>query len=123
MQEITTGDPVLVLSGNRKGDVGKVLAIDRREKAHFIYWCYHVLFPDGAVDDFECCTPKTEKGKDLAKPLNIEKVIEQKPTDGMIPEAKPAKEKAPAKPEPPEIVILREGQTKVNQSKPKPAKE
>lgn len=94
MQEsnIVIDDPVIVLSGPKKGDVGKVLAIDRRQQTHFIYRCYHVLFPDGRVDDFEGVWPRDEKGKDLAKPLCIEKVTEVKPTDG-----KPAKE-APVKP-------------------------
>ena len=93
--EIRIDDPVSVLSGNRKGDVGKVLAIDRRQRTHFIYRCYHVLFPDGKVADFEGIWPRDDKGKEFAKPPCIEKVIEEKPTDGMIPEAKPAKENPP----------------------------
>lgn len=109
MHEIQIDDPVSVLSGDRQGDVGKVLAIDRKQRTHFTYRCYHVLFPDGAVVDFEGTWARTDKGKEFAKPLNIEAVVEEKPTDGMT----------PPKPEPPEIVILREDQTKV----PKPKEE
>ena len=95
-QNILIGDTVTVLSGDRKGDEGKVLAIDRRQRTHFTYRCYHVLFPDGKVGDFEGIWPRTDKGKDMAKPLCIERVIEEpKPVDE---EPKP-KEKAPvAKP-------------------------
>ena len=95
---IVIGDTVTILSGDRKGDLAEVNSIDRQERAHFIRRRYTVRLPDGSPGVYECVTPKTEKGKEFAKPLDIEKVVEAKPADGTAQPKAPAKEKAPAKP-------------------------
>lgn len=96
MQEIQIGDTVSVLSGDRKGDVGKVTSIDRQVRSHYVELRYRILFPDGGCIVYGSVTARDSKGDDklregatkASKPLGIEKV----------PVAEPAKEKAPAKP-------------------------
>lgn len=93
MQEIMTGDTVTILSGDRKGETGEVISIARQERAHFIRRLYNVRLPDGSPESYEGITPKTDKGKEMAKPLGIEKVdqvAKASPAAKVDPPPKPA---------------------------------
>lgn len=91
---IIPGDTVTVLAGERKGDCGKVTSVDRRRRARYEAYGHHVTFPDGSTAVFESKTvrddidPHPDGREEKSIPLDLEKVVE----------AKPAKEKAPAKP-------------------------
>lgn len=109
MQEIQSCDTVTVTNGDKKGEIGKVINVGIATRSHYVKRSYYVEFPDGSSEAFEEIIARDDMGKEMAKSLDLEKATE----------AKPAKEKAPAKPEPPEIMILQEDQTKVSKPKPK----
>lgn len=76
---IEIGDTVTTPSG----DNGVVTSIDKQLRTHFIRRCYNVRLDNGSLELFEEIISRDDRGKDLARTLDL---------------AKPAEEKAPAKP-------------------------